>query len=103
MGVIAGRTDRVVVMYAGRVAEEAETGELFSRIRHPYSEALLASVPKLDQRPLVSDKHWWDLWPYLASISSVTISAGELVTGRIRNEVNTSLARAGEGDGKGTE
>ena len=49
MGVIAGRTDRVVVMYAGKVAEEAETGELFNRIRHPYSEALLASVPKLDQ------------------------------------------------------
>ncbi|MGD0312457.1 MAG: ABC transporter ATP-binding protein [Acidimicrobiales bacterium] len=49
MGVIAGRTDRVVVMYAGRVAEEAETGELFNRIHHPYSEALLASVPKLDQ------------------------------------------------------
>ena len=36
MGVIAGRTDRVVVMYAGKVAEEAETGELFGRIRHPY-------------------------------------------------------------------
>jgi oligopeptide/dipeptide ABC transporter ATP-binding protein len=50
MGVIAGRTDRVVVMYAGKVAEEAETGELFGRIRHPYSQALLASVPKLDQR-----------------------------------------------------
>jgi peptide/nickel transport system ATP-binding protein len=49
MGVIAGRTDRVVVMYAGKVAEEAETGELFGRIRHPYSEALLASVPKIDQ------------------------------------------------------
>ncbi len=49
MGVIAGRTDRVVVMYAGKVAEEAETGELFDRIRHPYSEALLASVPKVDQ------------------------------------------------------
>jgi len=37
MGVIAGRTDRVIVMYAGKVAEEAETGELFNRIRHPYS------------------------------------------------------------------
>ena len=50
MGVIAGRTDRVVVMYAGAVAEEAETSELFGRIRHPYSQALLASVPKIDQR-----------------------------------------------------
>jgi oligopeptide/dipeptide ABC transporter ATP-binding protein len=49
MGVIAGRTDRVVVMYAGKVAEEAQTADLFAHMRHPYSEALLASVPKLDQ------------------------------------------------------
>jgi len=51
MGVIAGRTDRVVVMYAGKVVEEADTPELFARKRHPYSEALLASVPKLDHSP----------------------------------------------------
>jgi len=49
MGVIAGRTDRVVVMYAGKIAEDAETSELFEDMRHPYAEALLASVPKLDQ------------------------------------------------------
>jgi peptide/nickel transport system ATP-binding protein len=51
MGVIAGRTDRVVVMYAGKIAEEAPTAELFDRMRHPYAEALLASVPKIDQNP----------------------------------------------------
>ena len=51
MGVIAGRTDRVVVMYAGKVVEEADDRELFHRMRHPYTEALLASVPKLDQDP----------------------------------------------------
>src|SRR6202789_792803 len=39
MGVIAGRTDRVVVMYAGKIAEEAPTRELFERRRHPYAEA----------------------------------------------------------------
>jgi oligopeptide/dipeptide ABC transporter ATP-binding protein len=49
MGVIAGRTDRVVVMYAGQKIETAETLELFTRVRHPYTEALLASIPKLDQ------------------------------------------------------
>jgi len=49
MGVIASRTDRVVVMYAGKVAEEATTHDLFRMKRHPYSEALLASVPRLDQ------------------------------------------------------
>jgi peptide/nickel transport system ATP-binding protein len=49
MGVIAGRTDRVVVMYGGKVAEESETETLFARMRHPYTDALLASVPKVDQ------------------------------------------------------
>jgi oligopeptide/dipeptide ABC transporter ATP-binding protein len=49
MGVIAGRTDRVAVMYAGKLAEEATTGELFGAGRHPYTQALLASVPRLDQ------------------------------------------------------
>ena len=49
MGVIAGRADRVLVMYAGRIAEAAGTDELFSGPRHPYTEALLSSVPKLDQ------------------------------------------------------
>jgi len=48
MGVIAGRTDRVVVMYAGRKAEEATTGSLFRSMRHPYTRALLASVPSLE-------------------------------------------------------
>jgi peptide/nickel transport system ATP-binding protein len=51
MGVIAGRTDRVVVMYAGKIVEEATTSVLFEKMRHPYSEALLASVPKIDQDP----------------------------------------------------
>jgi oligopeptide/dipeptide ABC transporter ATP-binding protein len=50
MGVIAGRTDRVVVMYAGKVVEDANTATLFSKMRHPYTQALLASVPRLDQQ-----------------------------------------------------
>jgi len=48
MGVIAGRADRVVVMYGGRKAEEAPTEELFGRMRHPYTQALLASVPSIE-------------------------------------------------------
>ncbi len=48
MGVIAGRTDRVVVMYAGRKAEEATTGSLFGAMRHPYTQALLASMPSME-------------------------------------------------------
>jgi peptide/nickel transport system ATP-binding protein len=48
MGVIAGRTDRVVVMYGGKKAEEAPTDELFESMHHPYTQALLASMPSLE-------------------------------------------------------
>jgi peptide/nickel transport system ATP-binding protein len=47
MGVIASRTERVMVMYAGRIVESAATGAMFRAARHPYSRALLASVPDL--------------------------------------------------------
>ena len=50
MGVIAGRADRVMVMYAGKIAESASTVDLFENTRHPYTQALLASIPRLDQR-----------------------------------------------------
>ncbi len=49
LGVVAGMTDRVVVMYAGKVVEEAPTEELFANPRHPYTVGLLASVPRLDE------------------------------------------------------
>ena len=49
MGVIAGRTDRVMVMYAGKVVEASSTEMLFDEMRHPYSQALLASIPRLEQ------------------------------------------------------
>jgi peptide/nickel transport system ATP-binding protein len=48
MGVIAGHTDRVAVMYAGRVVEEAEAVALFGDPRHRYTEALLASMPTME-------------------------------------------------------
>ncbi len=50
MGVIAGRADRVNVMYAGKIVEAAPTVELFESMHHPYTEALLASIPRLGQR-----------------------------------------------------
>jgi len=49
MGVIAGHADRVSVMYAGRVVETASAGTLFRGMRHPYSQGLLASIPRLDR------------------------------------------------------
>jgi peptide/nickel transport system ATP-binding protein len=45
LGVIAGRADRVVVMYAGRIAETTDTTTLFANPRHPYSEALFNALP----------------------------------------------------------
>ena len=48
LGVVAGTCDRVLVMYAGRVVEEAATRDLFARPAHPYTAALLRSVPRLD-------------------------------------------------------
>jgi peptide/nickel transport system ATP-binding protein len=50
MGVIAGHADRVNVMYAGRLVEESETIRLFEHMHHPYTQALLASIPRLDQQ-----------------------------------------------------
>ena len=50
LGVVAGMTDRVVVMYAGKVVETAPTGELYANPRHPYTLGLLASVPRLDEK-----------------------------------------------------
>jgi peptide/nickel transport system ATP-binding protein len=49
MGVIAGHADRVNVMYAGRVVETADAAELFTSMHHPYTQALLASIPQLNQ------------------------------------------------------
>ncbi|WP_316770305.1 ABC transporter ATP-binding protein [Streptomyces sasae] len=51
MGVTAGHADRINVMYAGRIAESAGTDRLFRGMRHPYTQRLLASVPRLDQDP----------------------------------------------------
>jgi oligopeptide/dipeptide ABC transporter ATP-binding protein len=47
LGVVARHADRVIVMYAGRVAEEASAVDLFRAPRHPYTRALLASRPRL--------------------------------------------------------
>ncbi|MGH7538854.1 MAG: ABC transporter ATP-binding protein [Gemmatimonadales bacterium] len=48
-GVVAGTADRVVVMYAGQVVETAATAELFAHPHHPYTEGLMASIPRLDR------------------------------------------------------
>jgi peptide/nickel transport system ATP-binding protein len=49
LGVIAGRADRVCVMYAGKIVEESPIDQLFEKTQHPYAEALLQSIPKPNQ------------------------------------------------------
>ncbi|MES2319614.1 MAG: ABC transporter ATP-binding protein [Pseudomonadota bacterium] len=48
LGAVRHISDRVVIMYLGRVVESAPTDELFARANHPYTQALLASAPKLE-------------------------------------------------------
>jgi peptide/nickel transport system ATP-binding protein len=48
MGVVAEVAQRVVVMYAGKVVEEASVERLFANPRHPYTQGLIRSIPRLD-------------------------------------------------------
>ncbi len=50
LGVVAGLADRVIVMYGGRIVEEAKVGELYAEPKHPYTTGLLGSLPRLDQK-----------------------------------------------------
>jgi oligopeptide transport system ATP-binding protein len=50
LGVVAGIADRVIVMYAGYIVEEAGVDALYENPRHPYTRALLRALPRVDQR-----------------------------------------------------
>jgi peptide/nickel transport system ATP-binding protein len=50
LGVVQHLSDRVVIMYLGRVVERASAADIFARANHPYTQALLAEVPRLDLR-----------------------------------------------------
>ena len=50
LGVVAETADRVIVMYAGKIVEEASTIDLFESPQHPYTEGLLNSIPKIEER-----------------------------------------------------
>ncbi|MFB0927029.1 MAG: ABC transporter ATP-binding protein [Acidimicrobiales bacterium] len=49
LGVVAGRADEIAVMYAGKIVEKASAKGLFANMRHPYTQALLRSIPKTSQ------------------------------------------------------
>jgi oligopeptide/dipeptide ABC transporter ATP-binding protein len=48
LGVVASRTDEIMVMYGGKVVEQASTSELFRNMKMPYTEALLRSIPRIE-------------------------------------------------------
>jgi peptide/nickel transport system ATP-binding protein len=50
LGVVEHLSDRVLIMYLGRIVEEAPAQEIFSRPNHPYTQALLAEVPRIEAR-----------------------------------------------------
>jgi len=50
LGVVAGMADRVIVMYAGYIVEEADVEDLYDAPSHPYTLALLAALPRVDRR-----------------------------------------------------
>jgi len=57
LGVVANRTDQIIVMYAGQIVERAPTRRLFTEMRMPYTEALMRSIPRLEEpshTPLVA-------------------------------------------------
>jgi peptide/nickel transport system ATP-binding protein len=50
LGVVEHLSDRVAIMYLGRIVERASTDDIFARANHPYTQALLAEVPRIDSR-----------------------------------------------------
>ena len=52
LGVVADVADRIAVMYAGRIVEQADVFEIYARPAHPYTKGLLESIPRLDQKGL---------------------------------------------------
>lgn len=50
LGIVAGTCDRILVMYAGRILEAASVSDLYRRPRHPYTEAIMAALPSVDEK-----------------------------------------------------
>jgi peptide/nickel transport system ATP-binding protein len=50
LGVVEHLSDRVAIMYLGRIVESAATDDIFARANHPYTQALLAEVPRIESR-----------------------------------------------------
>jgi len=78
LGVVARHAERLLVLYAGKVVEEAETAGFFLAPRHPYSRALLASVPRL--HPLAEPKRVPDASPVEPRFRAIPGTVPDLAT-----------------------
>lgn len=68
LGVIAETAERVIVIYAGRVAEEAKTEELFKNPKHPYTQELLKSIPDIKSKEKQSSRYLHEIKGIVPSI-----------------------------------
>ena len=73
LGVIASMADEIVVMYMGKVVERGKVLEIFKDPKHPYTQALLRSIPKLGKKTTRGER--------LASIAGMTPDPFNLPTG----------------------
>ncbi len=87
LGVIAETSNNVVVMYAGRVAEQGSVYDIFDRPAHPYTQGLLASIPRLETEPKSR----------LSIIEGMVPSLQDLPSGcRFQNRCTHAIAACGE-------
>ena len=101
LGVIAELCDEVVVMYAGRVVERAGAAALFANPRHPYSEGLLASIPRLDSAPKTQLTTIPGMVPALSDMPDGCRFRNRCARASARCQVEPTLARTGAKAGDG--
>ncbi|MET3293241.1 UNVERIFIED_CONTAM: peptide/nickel transport system ATP-binding protein [Brevibacillus sp. OAP136] len=83
LGVVAEMCDRVIVMYAGEIVEEADVDTIFNDPRHPYTRGLLASIPKIEEKKR-----------HLYSIPGQVPPAGSITQGcRFRERCDSAIDR----------
>ncbi len=98
LGVVAGRADETAVMYAGRIVEQAATAELFAHPLMPYSQALLAAIPRLADAAGTRPKPIPGRPPDLASLAPGCRFAPRCPYARERcREADPPLVEAGSG------